>query len=198
MEGSSDGAGSSDVKTTTSLKITEKLEKARMYKQKGNDFFKQQQLKKAIQSYHSGLLYMKGINHDFLPSTNKILDPMAATRAPVVVSEEDKIHVQQLTADLQNNLAACLLKQDPVKYERVVDCCKQVTELTPTNTKGWYRLGLAYYHLRNFQESKTALMTANKLSNGQDMAVRRLLATVEQEVKKEDEKFNNMFKNRLL
>lgn len=65
--------------------------------------------------------------------------------------------------------AACLLKQDPVRYERVIECCKKVTELRPDNIKAWYRLGLAHFHLRDYDAAKDALKQANKLAKGQGM-----------------------------
>lgn len=64
-------------------------------------------------------------------------------------------------------LAACLLKQEPVRYERVVTCCEHVTELRPHNVKGWYRLGLAHYHLRDYEKASIALKKANTLAGGQ-------------------------------
>lgn len=132
-----------------------------------------------------------------------------------------------------------------------------MTELRPHNVKGWYRLGLAHYHLRDYEKASIALKKANTLAGGQgtirffhssillmlltgvflflwyqmdlpalsvcktpvtvvfkinllvfrmlitflffsDMAVRKLLLLVEQELKKENKKFSDMFKNSLL
>ncbi|KAK3863169.1 hypothetical protein Pcinc_031022 [Petrolisthes cinctipes] len=173
--------------------IRQKLTKARELKEKGNEHFKQQQVKKAIQSYHSGLMYVKGIDQDLNP--NKILGKCQdAPSLPQDVKEE----VTDMSAHLHNNLAACLLKQEPVRYERVVSCCEHVTELRPQNIKGWYRLGLAHYHLRDYDKASDALKKANTLAGGQDMAVKKLLLSVDQELKKENKKFSDMFKNSLL
>ncbi|KAK7074852.1 Tetratricopeptide repeat protein 9C [Halocaridina rubra] len=169
-----------------------KLERAREYKERGNLNFKNQQLSKAIQSYHSGLMYMKGLEQDINP--NKLF---GHSQTPDV-SAEMKNEVAGLTADLHNNLAACLLKQQPVRYERVVECCKRVTELRPSNVKGWYRLGLAHFHLRDFDAAQEALKEADRLSEGQDTAVKRLLTSNEQELRRENKKFSDMFKNSLL
>ncbi|XP_050723151.1 tetratricopeptide repeat protein 9C-like [Eriocheir sinensis] len=182
-------AGGPSVETV----VKEKLVKAKEFKVKGNEHFKQQQVKKAIKSYHSGLLYLKGINQDLNP--NKLLVP---TEPPPTITKEAKAEVDSLSADLHNNIAACLLKLEPVKYERVVECCQEVTELQPNNVKGWYRLGLAHHNLRNFDAAKDALKAANQIAEGQDMAVRKLMVAVDQELKRENQKFNDMFKNSLL
>lgn len=181
-----------DVQGVSKDTMLSKLTKAQEYKQKGNMHFKQQHLTKAIQSYHSGLMYVKGIEQDLNP--NKLFGP---TQTPDV-SNEVKEEVAGITADLHNNLAACLLKQQPVRYERVVECCKEVTRLRPNNVKGWYRLGVAHFHLRDFDAAQEALKEANRISEGQDMAVKRLLASVDVELKKENQKFRDMFKNSLL
>lgn len=68
-----------------------------------------------------------------------------------------------------SSFTACLLKQEPVRYERVVECCKQVTEFQPKNVKGWYRLGLAQFHLRDYDAAKEALKEANAISEGKGM-----------------------------
>ncbi|XP_068235587.1 tetratricopeptide repeat protein 9C-like [Palaemon carinicauda] len=176
----------------TKESMMNKLARAKEYKDKGNSHFKQQQVSKAIQSYHSGLMYIKGIEQDTNP--NRLF---GQSQAPTV-SDEVKEEISGITADLYNNLAACLLKQQPVRYERVVECCKEVTILKPDNVKGWYRLGLAYFHLRDFDSAQEALKEANKISDGQDMAVKRLIASVDQELKKENKKFSDMFRNSLL
>ncbi|XP_071515724.1 tetratricopeptide repeat protein 9C-like isoform X2 [Panulirus ornatus] len=173
--------------------VLQKLTKAKEFKQKGNEHFKQQQLKKAIQSYHSGLMYMKGIHQDMNP--NKLLGQGQSTPC---LPQEVKDEVNVLSADLHNNIAACLLKQKPVRYERVIECCKLVTESQPDNMKGWYRLGLAHFHLRDHDAAREALKEANRIASGQDMAVRKLLACVDQELKKENKKFSDMFRNSLL
>ena len=61
---------------------------------------------------------------------------------------------------------ACLLKLEPVRYERVVECCQEVTTLQPGNVKGWYRLGLAHHNLRDFDAAKAALKEANLIADG--------------------------------
>lgn len=63
--------------------------------------------------------------------------------------------------------SACLLKSEPVRYERVVECCQQVTAIQPGNVKGWYRLGLAHHNLRDFDAAKAALKEANQIAEGQ-------------------------------
>lgn len=178
---------------TPEERIQHKLAKAVDFKQKGNDHFKQQQLKKAIRNYHSGLMYMKAVDQDMNPNKH-----FGQSRAAPKLPQETKDAVMTITADLHNNLAACLLKQEPVRYERVVECCKQVTEFQPKNVKGWYRLGLAQFHLRDYDVAKEALKEANAISEGKDTAVRKLMLQVDQELRKENKKFSDMFKNSLL
>lgn len=54
-----------------------------------------------------------------------------------------------------------------MRYERVVECCQEVTTLQPGNVKGWYRLGLAHHNLRDFDAAKAALKEANQIAEGQ-------------------------------
>ncbi|KAG7163231.1 tetratricopeptide repeat protein 9C-like [Homarus americanus] len=173
--------------------IIQKLTKAKEFKLKGNTHFKQQQVKKAIQSYHSGLMYMKGIEQDMNP--NKFL---GRYKSPTMLPQNLKDEVTAVFVDLSNNIAACLLKQEPVRYERVIECCKEVTELQPENEKGWYRLGLAHYHLQDYDAAKEALKEANRIADGRNAAVKTLISLVDQELKKDNKKFSDMFRNSLL
>ncbi|XP_047486494.1 uncharacterized protein LOC125037400 [Penaeus chinensis] len=116
---------------TPEERIQYKLEKAVGFKQKGNDHFKQQQLKKAIRNYHSGLMYMKAVDQDMNPNKH-----FGQSRAAPKLPQETKDAVMMLTADLHNNLA--------------------------------------------------------------DTAVRKLMLQVDQELRKENKKFSDMFKNSLL
>ncbi|XP_076034469.1 bride of doubletime [Oratosquilla oratoria] len=175
---------------TTGTAVLEKLEKARELKIEGNAFFKEKSYRKAVRSYHSGLLYLKGINQ----VTPYIPVPQNRTQK---ISQETQDEITSLVVDFHNNIAACLLKQDNIRYERVLECCQQVTQLQPGNSKGWYRMGLAYFHLHNYDEAKKALEEANKLSN-QDISVRKLLHQTNVALAKEDEKFKSMFRNSLL
>ncbi|KAK8718705.1 hypothetical protein OTU49_014529, partial [Cherax quadricarinatus] len=133
--------------------VLEKLVKAKEFKQNGNNHFKQKEVKKAIQNYHRGLMYVKGMNQDINPT--KLLSKRQSTP---VVSQEVRDEIAALSADLHNNIAACLLKQEPVRYERVIECCEEVTKLQPDNVKGWYRLGFAHFNLRNYDTAKEAVI----------------------------------------
>nr|XP_053650241.1 tetratricopeptide repeat protein 9A-like [Cherax quadricarinatus] len=121
--------------------VLEKLVKAKEFKQNGNNHFKQKEVKKAIQNYHRGLMYVKGMNQDINPT--KLLSKRQSTP---VVSQEVRDEIAALSADLHNNIA-------------VIDL--DILKIT-------------------------------------DMAVRKLMASVDQELKKENKKFNDMFKNSLL
>ena len=57
-----------------------------------------------------------------------------------------------------------MLKQSPVRYERVIEHCKEVIEVEPKNVKALYRIGLAHHHLRDNDMAKKALMQASSLS----------------------------------
>ena len=76
-----------------------KLEEAKTFKSAGNDKFKEKQYKAAIGKYHRALLYLKGIKQ----SLEDV--PFAANREPVKIPDSSLNEINQITAQVYNNLA---------------------------------------------------------------------------------------------
>ncbi|KAB7498879.1 Tetratricopeptide repeat protein 9C [Armadillidium nasatum] len=139
--------------------IESKFEKAKELKLKGNEFFKSQNFKKALYQYHSALMYLKGVECDINPSV-----PFGET-LKLSAEKEDNINV--LNAEIQNNLAACFLKQNPIKYNRILECCKEAIKRQPDNLKATYRMALAYYHLKDYDKARDSILEANRIASGE-------------------------------
>lgn len=144
----------------------ENVDSARRYKEIGNKRYKNGEFGAAIGQYHRAVIYLKAID--------------AAQKYPlsidqVILPADKRVEVDQLFADCQSNLAACLLQSDKPSYTRVVDCCKEATTRVPTNIKAHYRLGVALYHLKRFAEANDALKKAAELQTKPDASVKKYL-----------------------
>jgi tetratricopeptide (TPR) repeat protein len=48
---------------------------------------------------------------------------------------------------------ACLLQQPNPNYAKIIEYCDNVIELTPNNVKAYYRRGLGYCNLENYEKA---------------------------------------------
>lgn len=177
--------------STSTDDIHTKLNLAHKMKDEGNAHFKNKSIQEALRAYHKALLYAKGVQQDLNPPV--MVEPRTpVTEGPVADA------VTALVVTVNNNIAACLLKHTPVPHERVLACCEQVIKLDPENVKAWYRKGQALCAKKSNDQAKVAVLRANRLTEGKDPSIRRLLASIEAEQKKEQESFNNMFRDKLL
>ncbi|KAL7647030.1 UNVERIFIED_CONTAM: hypothetical protein RMT77_002287 [Armadillidium vulgare] len=170
--------------------IESKFEKAKELKLKGNEFFKSQKFKKALYQYHSALMYLKGVECDINPSV-----PFGET---LKLSAEKEANINILNAEIQNNLAACFLKQNPIKYNRILECCKEAIKRQPDNLKATYRMALAYYHLKNYDKARDSVLEANRIASGEDAAVRNLANLINSKLCEEEKECIKLYKNSLL
>lgn len=143
------------VKTTGIVPDTEKLANAKKFKEEGNECHKCKQYKRAVGKYHRALLQLKGIGSAKSSGLGSLLSDkdMEELGYGGNVPEEVRHEVTKLTADCYNNLAACLLQLPEPNYEKIIDYCNNVIELTPSNVKAYYRRGMAYCHLENFEKA---------------------------------------------
>ena len=100
------GDGSSEnTNTDASLTTDEKLEKARHYKQQGNENYKAKSYKTAIGKYHRALLFLKGIESS--KSGQALLTGLAQQPAEKI-PEDTLADMSALMCDCYNNLAGSL------------------------------------------------------------------------------------------
>ena len=60
-----------------------------------------------------------------------------------------------------SNRAACFLKMGD--HEKALSDAKQATDMVPSNTKAWFRQGLALHAQKRYQEAIPVLAKAHKL-----------------------------------
>lgn len=157
---------------------SEKLENARKFKEDGNECHKNKNYKQAVGKYHRALLQLKAIGNARSAGLGMFMSSkdMEDLGYGQEVPENVRIEVTQLTADCYNNLAACLLQQPDPNYTKIIEYCNNVTELTPQNVKAYYRRGLAYRHLRNFETALESFEQAEHVAgSGIDKNLKSLL-----------------------
>ena len=82
---------------TSKLSIEERLETGMALKEKGNEYFKKQEYRNAMKSYHKALLYVKGIiDRPNLPGLEASEED---------VSDEAKNNIHKVQFSCYNNLA---------------------------------------------------------------------------------------------
>jgi hypothetical protein len=103
---------------------SEKLNKAQMLKDRGNQEFKNGEWREAAKCYHHSLMYAKGVISESTidPSLMFILRGRDGQSSSVLESE--KAEANQLILALSNNLAVCMLKQE--QWNKVIKHCATV------------------------------------------------------------------------
>ncbi|XP_060014886.1 tetratricopeptide repeat protein 9C isoform X1 [Lagenorhynchus albirostris] len=150
-------------------KVMEKrLQEAQLYKEKGNQCYREGKYRDAVSGYHRALLQLRGLDPS-LPSPIPNLGP----QGPALTPEQENV-LRTTQTDCYNNLAACLLQMEPVNYERVKEYSQKVLERQPDNAKALYRAGVAFFHLQDYDQARHYLMAAvNRQPKGEKNIVKR-------------------------
>ncbi|XP_024611553.1 tetratricopeptide repeat protein 9C-like [Neophocaena asiaeorientalis asiaeorientalis] len=170
--------------------MEKRLQEAQLYKEEGNQCYREGKCRDAVCGYHRALQQLRGLDPS-LPSPIPNLGPQGPALTP---EQENVLHTTQ--TDCYNNLAACLLQMEPVNYERVKEYSQKVLEQQPDNAKALYRAGVASFHLQNYDQARHYLMAAvNRQSK--DASVRRYLQLMQSELssyhRKEKQLYLGMF-----
>nr|KAF6468493.1 tetratricopeptide repeat domain 9C [Rousettus aegyptiacus] len=134
--------------------MEKRLQEAQLYKEKGNQRYREGKYRDAVSRYHRALLQLRGLDPS-LPSPIPNLGPQGPALTP---EQENTLHTIQ--TDCYNNLAACLLQMEPVNYERVKEYSQKVLERQPDNAKALYRAGVAFFHLQDYDQARHYLVAA--------------------------------------
>ncbi|BFZ11664.1 hypothetical protein BsWGS_14703 [Bradybaena similaris] len=183
---------SSDGKLTDS----EKLFKAREYKEKGNAAYEGGEFSKAAGSYYRAILYLKGLSINspdiFAGLTGDVAGVSQSSTPKMSVEMEDD--ARTLTCECHNNLAACMLKEPTPKYERIIEHCTKALEASPNNVKALFRKGMSQYALEDYEEALKTLQRAPS-----DPSCLKYIELCKAGIRKHDrelaERFKNMFKS---
>jgi len=134
--------------------IDAKLEKAANEKDQGNSCFKSGDTKGALYHYHLALLCVKGLHGE---------------------NDTQKKQREDIHTTVNNNMAAVYIKE--AKFEKAINCCTEVLNRDPNNTKALYRRGKAYLETNSLDKSESDLKKALEL-DPKDAAIRKELNTI--------------------
>ncbi|KYR01422.1 Rho GTPase [Tieghemostelium lacteum] len=125
--------------------------KAQTEKEKGTEFFKQGDMKKAMFHYHCSKNYIKDLYG--LP-------------------EDKELELKQLNTVLSNNIAVCNIKLN--NFSRAIEILDEVLQNEPNNIKALFRRGKSYSQLKNFLQAEQDLEKALQLSPGDKEIIQEL------------------------
>ena len=127
-------------KETYDMTVPEKIEAARMHKEKGNKAYKEGKFIRAIAKYEAAL---RPIDYD------KNFD------------DDLKKESKEMKKIIWLNIAAVALKLKD--YSKAITNCRKVLEIEPTNIKALYRRSQAYMHRSDFIEAERDIKMAADL-----------------------------------
>jgi len=134
------------------LSTAEKIAKARELKMEGNSLFKSGDLKKAVVKYRTVFAFVNGLVSEG--------DSMAQY-GKVDVDGEEKQEIAQLKKEVYSNLAMAYLRLE--KPDKALQVCDKAIEIDANDSKLFFRKGLAYMAVAEFEKSKECLLISAKL-----------------------------------
>lgn len=173
------------MKETWEMSEAEKLEEAKIAKDKGSHFFKQSKFPLALKHYQRIPKHLGPFKNDFSKDDDGDVEMEESKK----VDREERKNVL-LAGHL--NLAMVHIKLD--QYLEAIKNCESALEIDPNNTKGLFRRGTGYYRIREYEkaikdfEKVIELEPENKAAKNQLVISRQALRK-----QKEDEK--KLFKN---
>jgi len=171
----------------------DRLKAANELKIAGNEFFKAQEISKAIAQYDKVLRYLPTVKKEEKEGQKETEKEGEKTIEKEGGKESEK-EVQDLNISVQLNLSACYLKEN--SYEQVIEACEKVLKNQPDNTKAYFRTGQAYLEIGLLDKAKEYLDKAHKLEPNDKAILVQLkqLKQKEEDAKKKEKQFyNKMF-----
>jgi len=165
------------------------IQKAKEFKDLGNDFFKSNNYTKAKSNYGKGLAYVKGMR-----GSKRAVAPeldMIAQSAPsdyLPLAEEIDEEAKQLEIVLHQNIAICFLRMD--KPEEALSHCESALRLDPKSPKALLRKGQALIALKRYEKAREVLTNALKENQADpelNKAIQKSLRAIHEVMKKEEE-----------
>eukprot|EP01100_Stratorugosa_tubuloviscum_P013431 TRINITY_DN6702_c0_g1_i2.p1 TRINITY_DN6702_c0_g1~~TRINITY_DN6702_c0_g1_i2.p1 ORF type:complete len:180 (+),score=89.49 TRINITY_DN6702_c0_g1_i2:97-636(+) len=165
------------------LPASTKLERANRFKEEGNAFFRQNDLRKALGSYHKVVLHVV---------QNKSPLPGIETGQGETAEQVEEMKKLQVVA-LQN-MALCHLKLNEPK--KTIEDCKKVLELDKNSVKAYFFRGQAYLKIFYSADAEDDLTKALELAPT-DPKIRAELARARQlnanAQRQQNQAFSGMF-----
>mmetsp|Transcript_7675 Transcript_7675/g.16884 ORF Transcript_7675/g.16884 Transcript_7675/m.16884 type:complete len:188 (-) Transcript_7675:78-641(-) len=175
------------------MSVEEQIAEAEQFKQRGNEFVKEKDYKKALGSYHKVFLY---INYLQVPGERSeasgYTDLMGKGSQPKVPIERIE-DVKRLKQSTNLNMGLCYLKTN--QYEKCVTACTKALAEGDL-AKAFFRRGEAHLELGNLDEARQDLKAAERLEpESREIAIQlqRLKKAEAQQDAKEKKCFARMF-----
>lgn len=156
-----------------SMKSSEKLEQAKIHKEKGTNYFKSDKINLAIKMYKKVLKYLN-VSSDFEGDLQ---------------AEKDN-----LTLTTQLNLALCYLKTD--EHLLAKELCDKALELSPQNEKALFRRGQAHLGLASPEIAVKDFQEVLKVEPKNTAASKQIIICnnlIKKQLAKEKKLYANMF-----
>eukprot|EP01100_Stratorugosa_tubuloviscum_P013430 TRINITY_DN6702_c0_g1_i1.p1 TRINITY_DN6702_c0_g1~~TRINITY_DN6702_c0_g1_i1.p1 ORF type:complete len:189 (+),score=86.19 TRINITY_DN6702_c0_g1_i1:97-663(+) len=174
------------------LPASTKLERANRFKEEGNAFFRQNDLRKALGSYHKVVLHVVQ-NKSPLPGIETgqgfLFFLINYSETAEQVEEMKKLQVVAL-----QNMALCHLKLNEPK--KTIEDCKKVLELDKNSVKAYFFRGQAYLKIFYSADAEDDLTKALELAPT-DPKIRAELARARQlnanAQRQQNQAFSGMF-----
>eukprot|EP00057_Strongylocentrotus_purpuratus_P001522 XP_001199567.1 PREDICTED: tetratricopeptide repeat protein 9C [Strongylocentrotus purpuratus] len=204
------GPSSSNDGSTSSIQSPEqRLEQASVYKNAGNECYKNKDYKGAIGKYHRSLMYIKDLDmgatrRDMSAALGLAKTQPGQAQPASMNSQLSQATIPQFMLDQAaefelsclNNLAACLLQLPAPDYSKVEYYCNQVLERCDRNGKALYRRGVARYQLHDYQAAHDSLSKAQEVSPG-DSSIKKYMQLCDKamvkQAKDEKTRYKGMF-----
>ncbi|XP_077143675.1 tetratricopeptide repeat protein 9C isoform X2 [Ranitomeya variabilis] len=172
------------------VSVEQRLSQAGLYKSQGNTCYSEHRVREAVSLYHRALLQLRSVDPH-------LLNPLSGLGpSSVELTPQQLQTLKNLQADCYNNLAACLLQNQPPKYERVYECSLQTLKIQPHNVKALYRAGVSSYHLQDYTTAHSYLSKAAS-HQPKDANIRHYVQLVDSAItssrEKEKQRYQGMF-----
>ncbi|XP_056383550.1 tetratricopeptide repeat protein 9C isoform X1 [Hyla sarda] len=170
--------------------VEHRLSQASLFKSQGNTCYSEHRIREAVSLYHRALLQLRSLD----PS---LLNPLHGLGpSSVELTPQQMETLRNLQADCYSNLAACLLQNQPPRYDRVYECSLQALKIQPHNVKALYRAGVSSYHLQDYTTAHSYLTKA-AAQQPKDTNIRQYLQLTDTAIsasrEKEKQRYQGMF-----
>lgn len=145
----------------------DKLSRATLHKETGSELFKQGKYEAAFRRFKASVQYL------------------------IFMNDKTTAHACELYATVCNNMAMCQIKFNNPAY--AIELCGKALSVDDTNVKALYRRASCYVVMKRYEEAMADLVRAhNRESN---VSVKKLMETVQAQLKIQDDEYRTVVKN---
>lgn len=139
-------------------------------------------------------MYIKDLATSADSSTNQFVNMIQKGNA-LVLSEEEKEQLNNISLPIFNNMSAVYVKQK--KHKKAIEYATKALNIDENNSKALFRRGKSYLAINETEKAERDLNQANILSGEEDKAIlkelERLRLKIAQNDKKDKQFYSKMF-----